>query len=236
MKSPAPLQKGPCYPNGFKKSRLLNVYLKPGDLRGSLADRPFDLEFTRAQEHEGVAICEWRLDVDGLTVVEGLDLAETTSRVLVMPNGFKVQRKVQIFISYGREDARAAKRLTSALEAYGYLIWLDSDEIAGGELWERSIHTSIRECSRFIALLSSSSVRREGFVHSEVKAALRRQRNFPETRIFVIPVRLDSCDPTYEELMPLQRVDLFPDWAKGVDDLVRALEKSFIPEMSHDRL
>ena len=45
----------------------------------------------------------------------------------------------------------------------------------------------------------------------------------PEHQVFIIPVRLDKCEPKYSALREINWIDLFPDWRRGVTNLVRSI-------------
>lgn len=62
----------------------------------------------------------------------------------------------------------------------------------------------------FIAILSSHTGLRRGFVNTELNQALEILQEFPEGKIFIIPVRLDNCDLPYHDLHEIQYVDFFP--------------------------
>ena len=59
-----------------------------------------------------------------------------------------------IFISYGRKDARElAIRLRDDLMAVGYSVWLDLDEIPGGADWSQQMEKAIEHRHSMLALL-----------------------------------------------------------------------------------
>lgn len=46
---------------------------------------------------------------------------------------------------------------------------------------------------------------------------------FPFEDIFVIPVRLDECEPPYEKIKNLQWVDLFPSYEAGLSKILKVV-------------
>ena len=72
--------------------------------------------------------------------------------------------KPTVFISYARADSAAAKKLYDDLKGDGALPWIDVIDIVAGQDWKRSIQKAIEECRFFIALLSTNSVDKEGYV------------------------------------------------------------------------
>lgn len=128
----------------------------------------------------------------------------------------------QVFICYGREDETHARRLNQDLKGAGLNTWFDRERLLPGQKWEVEIKKAIGKSRFFIALLSSRSVNRRGFVQKELAQALSVLDEFPESGIFLIPARLDDCSlPT--RLQKLQWVDMFPSWSDGLEILKRAL-------------
>jgi hypothetical protein len=132
-----------------------------------------------------------------------------------------------IFISYAREDLPYADRLYEKLLVDGYNPWLDRKCILPGSEWEQSIADAIRSSEYFIALLSARSIEKRGYVQKEIREALDVLQTIPFNRVFLIPVRLESCDPLHPALQRLQWVDFFPDWDEGYVKLNRVF--SFVP-------
>jgi TIR domain len=58
-----------------------------------------------------------------------------------------------IFISYSRADSLFAKRLVAELQQARFSVWLDRNELLGGQLWQQRIDAAIVQCTW--ALVSS---------------------------------------------------------------------------------
>src|SRR5438128_2687025 len=127
-----------------------------------------------------------------------------------------------VFISYGPEDAEAAKRLYNDLKVSGVNPWLDRNDLLPGQNWRLAIRKAIANSRYFIALFSSNSLRR-GFVQRELRYALEVLDEFPESTIFVIPARLDDTEIPYEKLRHFEYVDLFPNWDDGVVRILKTM-------------
>ena len=136
-----------------------------------------------------------------------------------------------VFISYAREDAGAAGRLSETLKVAGIQTWFDQEKLLPGQHWSHEIRTAIKNCDFFIALLSSRSLTKRGFVQREFKQALDVIQELPEFEQFLIPVRLDECHPENETFQGIQWVDLFPQWEVGVNRLILALRLSKRPRV-----
>ncbi len=127
-----------------------------------------------------------------------------------------------VFICYAREDLARARHLYAELECAGVSPWLDTEDLLGGQKWEMIIQQAMRDCSYVLILLSRCSVTKRGFVQHEIRHALKLAEDFPSSAIYIIPVRLEACDPP-SELNGLHWTDLFPDHEAGVQKLLNVL-------------
>ena len=134
-----------------------------------------------------------------------------------------------VFISYAHEDFDMAKRLYEDLKKANLKPWLDKESLRPGERWRAAIENAIRKSRYFIPLLSSNSIGKRGFVQRELKEGLEVLKEFPESDIYVIPVRLDDCDISNQELEEINYVDLFPRWEEGLNKILTAMNNT-IPE------
>ena len=67
-----------------------------------------------------------------------------------------------IFISYMREDADAARRLSDAITSLGGDVWLDERRVSPGDAWEQEVLTRIRKTIRlFVPIISVNTERAE---------------------------------------------------------------------------
>ncbi len=133
-------------------------------------------------------------------------------------------RETVVFISYASEDSDSAKRLYGDLKEAGLTPWLDKESLIPGQNWKISIKNAIKNCRYFIPIVSSKSTEKRGFVQKEFKYALDVFDEFPESQVYVLPVRLDDCQIPYEKLKDIEYVDLFPDWNKGLQRLILAMK------------
>ena len=130
----------------------------------------------------------------------------------------------KVFISYAHEDQDSAARLYRDLKAVSEIEpWFDKESLGPGMRWKPAIRKNIREADFFIALLSTKSGSRRGFVHTELNTALEVLKEFPEGKIYLIPIRLDDCQMPVEELRDIQYVDFFPDWNSGMTKVFQSI-------------
>jgi hypothetical protein len=131
---------------------------------------------------------------------------------------------MQVFISYAKEDHESALKLFKSLSMLDEISpWLDTEYLLPGMNWEDEIINAIEKSQYFIAIISSNSIDKTGFVQKEMRIALDRLQYFPTDKIFLIPVRLDICDAKFRILKNIQYVDLFPDWDKGFDKILKVI-------------
>ncbi len=143
--------------------------------------------------------------------------------------GTNQSQNVRVFISYAREDTEAANRLYNDLKMVGLDPWLDTQSLLPGQKWKIAIKDAIKNSRYFIPLLSSNSVEKIGYVQKELKEALEVLDElevldkFPQSKVFVIPVRINDCEVNDEKVTELHRVDLFPDWKQGIEKILKSV-------------
>lgn len=122
------------------------------------------------------------------------------------------------YICYAEEDREYAERLYKTLNEKGYDIWIDTKENLFAKN-EKIVKTkAINNSYRFLLLLSKNSTTTKGIFQQEIKIALDKQKNMPENDVFIIPVRIEECDISHQELAEMKTIDLFPEanYIKGI--------------------
>ena len=133
----------------------------------------------------------------------------------------------KIFISYAKEDRKYALKLYNSLYRYGFIEpWLDEKNLLPGMNWENEIFSAINESNFVIVILSNVSISKRGFVQKELKKAIDVFLEMPPNKLFIIPARIDPCEPNYNELKKNQYVDLFEDWDVGVEKIIKSIRFS----------
>ena len=140
----------------------------------------------------------------------------------------------KVFISYAREDEADARRLYEDLKKAGVVPWMDKMDIIPGQNWKLMINEAIRGSDYFIALLSSSSVSKKGYVQKELNYALSVLEAMPPNEIYIVPVRLDKCEVLHEKMRDIHWVDLFSDYGDGLKRILIALGKTRCSEASEE--
>jgi TIR domain len=143
-----------------------------------------------------------------------------------------------LFISHATPDDNEFVRwLGTRLTGYGYKVWADIFDLAGGTPFWISIEDAIRKRAlKVIFVVSKASCRpdRSG-VRNEISVAdaVRKSVKDPE---FIIPVRID--DVAFGDL-PIQihqlnTIDFTSGWGAKLGDLVDTLTKAGVPRVVTD--
>jgi TIR domain len=82
---------------------------------------------------------------------------------------------MRVFVSYSRRDAKQVAALVDALEARGYDVWVDTEEIRGNEPWRRSVVDAITRSDVVVLVVSPRSMASEN-VEREVTVAAEHDR------------------------------------------------------------
>lgn len=132
----------------------------------------------------------------------------------------------RVFISYAHEDLEAAQKLYEQLRAIpGVEPWFDKEDLLPGMKWKPAIRKAIRESDYFLALLSGRATTKRGYVQKEMKEALEVRDEFPEDKAFLIPVRLEDCQPP-DSLSDTHYADLFPNWRQGFRKILQVISSA----------
>jgi hypothetical protein len=156
------------------------------------------------------------IEIDGM----GAFRANSDGQYVFVPEG-----RINVFIAYVEEDLPLARRVRDALIDAGYNPWLDKDQLLAGQNWPRAIERAIDLSDAFVACLSTRSLAKRGTFQSELRYALDCAHRMPLDDSFLMPVRFDACDVPTLISKHVQYVDLFPDFNRGLRQLLRALKR-----------
>jgi formylglycine-generating enzyme required for sulfatase activity len=121
-----------------------------------------------------------------------------------------MQRKLRVFLCHASQDKPAVRELYKRLKSEDWIDpWLDEENLIGGQDFDLEIYKATREADAIIICLSKISVAKEGYVNKEIRRALDIAQEKLEGAIYLIPLRLDDCTPSFEQLKKLQWVDYF---------------------------
>ena len=138
------------------------------------------------------------------------------------------KRRLRVFLCHASQDKPVVRELYQRLLAEDWIDpWLDEENLLPGQDFDLEINKATRDADTIITCLSKVSVTKEGYVNKEIRRALDIAEEKPEGTIYVIPLRLDDCTPSFVQLKKLQRVDFFPESRKALvyDRLIAGLKK-----------
>lgn len=119
-------------------------------------------------------------------------------------------RKLRVFLCHASQDKPAVRELYKRLAAETWIEpWLDEESLLPGQDFDLEIYKATRDADVIIICLSKVSVAKEGYVNREIRRALDIAQEKPEGTIYVIPLRLDECNPSFAQLNKLHWVDYF---------------------------
>ncbi|RJP50118.1 MAG: TIR domain-containing protein [Anaerolineaceae bacterium] len=148
-------------------------------------------------------------------------------------------RRLRVFLCHASDDKPATRTLYASLKSVPWIDpWLDEENLLPGQDWDLEIYKATRDADAIIICLSTASVKKEGYVNKEIRHALDIAQEKPEGAIYVIPLRLDDCVPSFAQLKKLQWADYFTPNAHG--RLLKSLRlradtlKIDVPEITFD--
>lgn len=124
----------------------------------------------------------------------------------------------ETFISYARLDKESVRQLFDSLLRAGIDLWLDTDDIRGGEVWVDSLLTAIQNSHNFVYCLSENALK-SPYCQAELSHALRLNKR-------IIPVVISETNPDFcpQPLRELQWLFLNRDFKKALDELIGIIE------------
>jgi CheY-like chemotaxis protein len=131
------------------------------------------------------------------------------------------REKIQIFISYARDDQEKAHAIFTLLSHEGYSPWMDTERLLPGQDWKLEIMHAIESSQFFIACFSNNSVTKEGYVQKELKIALDILDEKPFSTIYIIPIRFEDCVAPIK-FKKLHWFDMFADHSAAI--LLKAIK------------
>src|SRR6266498_5179017 len=119
-------------------------------------------------------------------------------------------RPLRVFLCHASEDKPSVRKLYNLLAAENWIEpWIDEENLLPGQDFDLEILKATREADAIIICLSKISVTKVGYVNKEIRRALDIAQEKAEGAIYVIPLRLDDCAPSFERLKQLHWLDYF---------------------------
>ena len=118
-------------------------------------------------------------------------------------------RPLSVFLCHSSNDNPAVRELYQKLRAEAWIEpWLDEEELYPGQDWNLEIEKAVEAADAILVCLSKGSTTKEGYVQREIRIALDYADYKPEGTLYIIPVRLEECEPP-RRLRSWQYADYF---------------------------
>lgn len=139
-----------------------------------------------------------------------------------------------VFISHAKEDYPIAEKIYDFLESHNYSPWLDKKKIRVGANWDYEIKKALKDSTFVILLLSSTSVKKRGYVQKEFKYAIEYAESKLVDDIYIVPILIDKCDVP-EQLNKFQWIEMTND--RILEQVLESLEfqrEKYLKELPAD--
>ncbi|MGP8329791.1 MAG: toll/interleukin-1 receptor domain-containing protein [Methanosarcinaceae archaeon] len=156
----------------------------------------------------------------------------STSEYFSSETHFDNRGHFRIFLSHAKEDLREARAFRDILMTHNYDVWLDDSDLLPGQAWDLEIQRAIRSSDVFLVCMSSSWVKRPGYIQKELSFALDEALNKPEGTIYILPTRFENCEVP-ERLRKVQYIDLFKDSHRNFQKILKALHSAQITKQQY---
>jgi formylglycine-generating enzyme required for sulfatase activity len=118
-------------------------------------------------------------------------------------------RPLRVFLCHSSNDKPTVRELYRQLSAEGWMdVWLDDEKLYPGQDWNLEIEKAVEVADAILVCLSNNSITKEGYVQRELRIVLDYADYKPEGTLYLIPIRLEACDPP-RRLRPWQYADYF---------------------------
>ena len=137
-----------------------------------------------------------------------------------------INRPLRVFLCHSSNDKPAVRELYQQLRAEPWIQpWLDEEELYPGQDWNLEIEKAVEAADVILVCLSKGSTTKEGYVQREIRIALDYADYKPEGTLYVIPIRLEECDPP-RRLRVWQYADYFEGQReRGLQRLLVSLKR-----------
>ncbi|MCP4344678.1 MAG: TIR domain-containing protein [Desulfobacterales bacterium] len=213
---------------GFLKENIDNLHV---DIETNISHK--EKKFFEAELKNEINRLQLRLEIANLKREHLIDISKKNQPPIIINqkqlNHDKLQINtgvVKVFIGCSEKDMLIANQIYTDIQKQGITPWMAHKDINTGEKTDTAIRNALKESNYFLALLSTSSVTERGILYKELKQAFDILAEFlHEDDIFIIPVRLDDCNPNDEILKELHVIDLHKtSYSNGLEKIIQALQ------------
>lgn len=128
---------------------------------------------------------------------------------------FKALLPLEIFLCYSIIDNEIAYELYNQLSELPWInVWIDKENLLGGQNKVIEVEKAIRNADVVLVCVSKNWTTKQGSIHRELRLMLDFALDIPEGEIYIIPLRLETCELPLR-LQHLKAVDYFGDDKDG---------------------
>ncbi len=138
------------------------------------------------------------------------------------PHKKSADQKMKIVLCCGEGDEAPTRKLYYRLISDGFQPWMNTESLVGGENLELNFLRQIEECNAILFCVSKESIQKEGFLNKAMHFAYERAKEFPEGKIYIVPVKLNECKLPYT-LKNFVSINLFEE--KGYEYILRTFSR-----------
>lgn len=143
-----------------------------------------------------------------------------------------------VFISHStHDDDYYAGWLATKLQALGYKVFIDLDDLRAGDTFFTVIQPIIqKDTFKFIALNTKNYILKASDANSGVRKEINTASTIRSDLNFIIPIRFDDSDFNSFPMDYIGRktIDFNKRWKEGLDELVHELEEFNTPQNNHE--
>lgn len=108
------------------------------------------------------------------------------------------KQKLSVFLAHAPGDLPAARALYGQLMAEGWLdVWFGEVRLSPGMDTQLEIDQAIGQADLAIICISKNATSQSGSFHRELRLILDAAQNMPDGVIFMIPLKLEACEPPH---------------------------------------
>src|ERR1700752_679875 len=105
-------------------------------------------------------------------------------------------RPLRVFLCHSSNEKPPVRELYQNLRVETWIEpWLDEEELYPGQDWNFEIEKAVEAADVILVCLSKGSTTKEGYVQREIRIALDYADYKHEGTLYVIPIRLEECEP-----------------------------------------
>ncbi|HLO14370.1 MAG TPA: DNA translocase FtsK [Anaerolineales bacterium] len=139
---------------------------------------------------------------------------------------------LRVFLCHASEDKPTVRELHQRLKTEDWIdAWLDEDRLLLGEDWDTKIQKELESADIVIVFISDASMKKTGYVQKELRLIYDISLYKPEDTIFVIPLRLEECQPPWRFRL-WQWGDYFAEKKESTyQSLLRSLKERYLKKL-----